>query len=157
MKKTRKLIDLLKEAGLTDLSLISDRPGDIGFVESRPFVNTLSIVKELVIAHPEFSAQTYVLSYLPHQGVVFKEYESVTEAIGEMVYEDTKRVIAKGQSKVAVLVERNTGDHLVTDDELLEAFEAFSDYSQKFGRREIETVVNFAFQIMNGDYKNVWE
>lgn len=67
------------------------------------------------------------------------------------------RVVATGQSKIAVLVERKTGDHLVTDHELLEAFEAFSDYSQKFGRKEIETVVNFAFQIMNGDYKNVWE
>lgn len=116
----------------------------------------LSIVKELVIAHPDFSTQTFVLSYLPRQGVVFKEYESVTDAISEMVYEETKRVIATGQSKVVVLVERNTGDDLVTDHELLEAFEAFADYSQKFGRKEIETVVNFAFQIMNGDYKSVW-
>ncbi|HDS1361882.1 TPA: hypothetical protein ACG46E_000484 [Stenotrophomonas maltophilia] len=119
--------------------------------------HSLSIVKELVIAHPEFSAQTFVLSYLPHQGVVFKEYDSVSEAVEEMVYEETKRVIQTSQSKVAVLVERNTGDHLVTDEELLEAFDAFADYSQKFGRKEIETVVNFAFQIMNGDYKNVWE
>lgn len=118
--------------------------------------HSLSIVKELVIAHPYFSTQTFVLSYLPHQGVVFKEYDSVTEAISEMVYEETKRVIAMGQSKVVVLVERKTGDHLVTDDELLEAFEAFSDYSQKFGRKEIETVVNFAFQVMNNDYKSVW-
>src|SRR2546427_395648 len=118
--------------------------------------HSLSIIKELVIAHPEFSAKTFVLSYLPHAGVVFKEYESVTEAIQEMVYEETKRVIAKGESKVAVLLERNTGDHLVTDHELLEAFEAFSDYSQKFGRKEIETVENFAFQVMNGDYKSVW-
>ena len=119
--------------------------------------HSLSIVKELVIAHPEFSPQTFVLSYLPHVGVVFKEYDCVTEAIQEMVYEETKRVIATGQSKIAVLVERKTGDHLVTDAELLEAFDAFADYSQKFGRKEIETVVNFAFQIMNGDYKNVWE
>jgi len=119
--------------------------------------HSLSIIKELVIAHPEFSTQTFVLSYMPHQGVVFKEYESVTEAIEEMVYEETRRVIATGQSKVAVLVERNTGDRLVTDHELLEAFNGFSDYSQKFGRKEIETVVNFAFQIMNGDYKSVWE
>ncbi|MBN5156827.1 hypothetical protein JY425_18355 [Stenotrophomonas maltophilia] len=119
--------------------------------------HSLSIVKELVIAHPDFSAQTFVLSYLPRQGVVFKEYGTVSEALSEMVYEETKRVIATGQSKVAVLVGRNTGDHLVTDHELLEAFEAFSDYSQKFGRKEIETVVNFAFQIMNGDYKGVWE
>lgn len=119
--------------------------------------HSLSIIKELVIAHPEFSAQTFVLSYLPHQGVVFKEYESVTKAIEEMVYEETKRVIATGQSKVAVFVERQSGDHLVTDAELLEAFDAFADYSQKFGRKEIETVVNFAFQIMNGDYKSVWE
>lgn len=118
--------------------------------------HSLSIVKELVIAHPEFSTQTFVLSYLPHVGVVFKEYDSLTEAIQEMIYEETKRVIATGQSKVAVLVERATGDHLVTDDELLEAFDAFADYSQKFGRKEIETVVNFAFQIMNGDYKSVW-
>lgn len=118
--------------------------------------HSLSIVKELVIAHPEFSAQTFVLSYLPHQGVVFKEYDSVSEAVEEMVYEETKRVIQTSQSKVAVLVERNTGVHLVTDKELLEAFDAFADYSQKFGRKEIETVVNFAFQIMNGDYKNVW-
>ncbi|MBA0286852.1 hypothetical protein [Stenotrophomonas maltophilia] len=118
--------------------------------------HSLSIVKELVIAHPDFSAQTFVLSYLPHAGVVFKEYDSVTEAISEMVYEETKSVIATGQSKVAVLVERKTGDHLVTDHELLEAFDAFSDYSQKFGRKEIETVVNFAFQVMNGDYKSVW-
>lgn len=119
--------------------------------------HSLSIVKELVIAHPEFSTQTFVLSYLPRQGVVFKEYDSVTEAIQEMVYEETKRVIQTSQSKVAVVVERHTGDHLITDHELLEAFEAFSDYSQKFGRKEIETVVNFAFQIMNGDYKSVWE
>ncbi|PWI04182.1 hypothetical protein A7Y00_19550 [Stenotrophomonas maltophilia] len=119
--------------------------------------HSLSIVKELVIAHPDFSAQTFVLSYLPRQGVVFKEYESVTEAIQELVYEETRCVIQTSQSKVAVLVERKTGDHLVTDEELLEAFDAFADYSQKFGRKEIETVVNFAFQIMNGDYKNVWE
>ncbi|WP_414492880.1 hypothetical protein [Stenotrophomonas maltophilia] len=119
--------------------------------------HSLSIVKELVIAHPDFSSQTFVLSYLPHVGVVFKEYDCVTEAIQEMVYEETKRVIATGQSKIAVLVERKTGDHLVTDAELLEAFDAFADYSQKIGRKEIETVVNFAFQIMNGDYKNVWE
>lgn len=119
--------------------------------------HSLSIVKELVIAHPDFSAQTFVLSYLPRQGVVFKEYESVTEAIQELVYEETRCVIQTSQSKVAVLVERKTGDHLVTDHELLEAFEAFSDYSQKFGRKEIETVVNFAFQIMNGDCKSVWE
>ncbi|HEL3634783.1 hypothetical protein U4I36_12870 [Stenotrophomonas maltophilia] len=119
--------------------------------------HSLSIVKELVIAHPDFSSQTFVLSYLPHVGVVFKEYDCVTEAIQEMVYEETKRVIATSQSKIAVLVERKTGDHLVTDAELLEAFDAFADYSQKFGRKEIETVVNFAFQIMNGDYKNVWE
>jgi len=119
--------------------------------------HSLSIIKELVIAHPEFSTQTFVLSYLPHHGVVFKEYDNVTEALSEMVYEETKRVIVTGQSKVAVLVERNTGDHLVTDHELLGAFDAFSDYSQKFGRKEIETVVNFAFQIMNGDYKSVWE
>lgn len=118
--------------------------------------HSLSIIKELVIAHPDFSAQTFVLSYLPHQGVVFKEYDSVTEAIQEMVYKETRRVIETGESKVAVLVERKTGDHLVTDDELLEAFEAFSDYSQKFGRKEIETVVNFAFQVMNGDYTSVW-
>lgn len=119
--------------------------------------HSLSIVKELVIAHPDFSAQTFVLSYLPRQGVVFKEYESVTEAIQELVYEETRCVIQTSQSKVAVLVERKTGDHLVTDEELLEAFDAFAYYSQKFGRKEIETVVNFAFQIMNGDYKNVWE
>ncbi|WP_336324787.1 hypothetical protein [Stenotrophomonas muris] len=119
--------------------------------------HSLSIVKELVIAHPDFSSQTFVLSYLPHVGVVFKEYDCVTEAIQEMVYEETKRVIATSQSKIAVLVERKTGDHLVTDAELLEAFDAFADYSQKFGRKEIETVVNFAFQIMNGDYKSVWE
>ncbi|HGM7297124.1 hypothetical protein D7Y40_03110 [Stenotrophomonas maltophilia] len=118
--------------------------------------HSLSIIKELVIAHPNFSAKTFVLSYLAHQGVVFKEYDSMTEAISEMVYEETKRVIATGQSKVAVLVERNTGDHLVTDAELLEAFDAFADYSQKFGRKEIETVVNFAFQVMNNDYKSVW-
>ncbi len=118
--------------------------------------HSLSIIKELVIAHPDFSAQTFVLSYLPHQGVVFKEYDSVTEAIQEMVYKETRRVIETGESKVAVLVERNTGDHLVSDPELLEAFDAFADYSQKFGRKEIETVVNFAFQIMNGDYKCVW-
>ena len=118
--------------------------------------HSLSIVKELVIAHPDFSSQTFVLSYLPHVGVVFKEYDCVTEAIQEMVYEETKRVIATGQSKVAVLVERHTGAHLVTDNELLEAFDAFSDYSRKFGRKEIETVVNFAFQVMNGDYKSVW-
>ncbi len=119
--------------------------------------HSLSIVKELVIAHPEFSSQTFVLSYLPHQGVVFKEYDSVTEAVSEMVYEETKRVIAMGQSKVAVLVERLTGDHLVTDEELLEAFNAFANYSKRYDRQEIETVVNFAFQIMNGDYKIVWE
>lgn len=119
--------------------------------------HSLSIVKELVIAHPEFSTQTFVLSYLPHQGVVFKEYDSVTEAVSEMVYEETKRVIAMGQSKVAVLVERHTGDHLVTDDELLEAFDAFANYSKRYDRQEIETVVNFAFQIMNGDYRNIWE
>jgi len=118
--------------------------------------HSLSIVKELVIAHPDFSTQTFVLSYLPHQGVVFKEYNSVTEAVSEMVYEETKRTIARGQSKVAVLVERHTGDHLVTDDELLEAFDAFANYSKRYDRQEIETVVNFAFQIMNGDYKNVW-
>lgn len=118
--------------------------------------HSLSIVKELVIAHPDFSAQTFVLSYLPHHGVVFKEYASVTEAIQEMVYEETRRVIETGESKVAVLVERNTGDHLVSDPKLLEAFDAFADYSKKFGRKEIETVVNFAFQIMNGDYKSVW-
>ncbi|HEL7672941.1 TPA: hypothetical protein UL936_001916 [Stenotrophomonas maltophilia] len=119
--------------------------------------HSLSIVKELVIAHPEFSTQTFVLSYLPHQGVVFKEYDSVTEAVSEMIYEETKRVIAMGQSKVAVLVERHTGDHLVTDDELLEAFDAFANYSKRYDRQDIETVVNFAFQIMNGDYRNVWE
>jgi len=119
--------------------------------------HSLSIVKELVIAHPDFSSQTFVLSYLPHVGVVFKEYDSVTEAVSEMVYEETKRVIAMGQSKVAVLVERHTGDHLVTDDELLEAFNAFANYSKRYDRQEIETVVNFAFQIMNGDYKNIWE
>lgn len=119
--------------------------------------HSLSIVKELVIAHPEFSSQTFVLSYLPHQGVVFKEYDSVTEAVSEMVYEQTKRVISLGQSKVAVLIERHTGDHLVTDDELLEAFDAFANYSKRYDRHDIETVVNFAFQIMNGDYRNVWE
>lgn len=119
--------------------------------------HSLSIVKELVIAHPEFSTQTFVLSYLPHVGVIFKEYDSVTEAIQEMVYEETKRTIAMGQSKVAVLVERTTGDHLVTDDELLEAFDAFANYSRRYDRQEIETVVNFAFQIMNGDYRSVWE
>ncbi|WP_099562342.1 hypothetical protein [Stenotrophomonas maltophilia] len=119
--------------------------------------HSLSIVKELVIAHPDFSTQTFVLSYLPHQGVVFKEYDSVTEAVSEMVYEQTKRVISLGQSKVAVLVERHTGDHLVTDDELLEAFDAFANYSKRYDRHDIETVVNFAFQIMNGDYRNVWE
>lgn len=119
--------------------------------------HSLSIVKELAIAHPEFSTQTFVLSYLPHQGVVFKEYDSVTEAVSEMVYEETKRTISMGQSKVAVLVERHTGDHLVTDDELLEAFDAFANYSKRYDRQEIETVVNFAFQIMNGDYRNVWE
>jgi len=118
--------------------------------------HSLSVVKELVIAHPDFSDQTFVLSYLPHQGVVFKEYDSVTEAISEMVYEETKRVIAMGQSKVAVLVERTTGDHLVTDEELLEAFDAFANYSKRYERQEIETVVNFAFQVMNNDYKNVW-
>lgn len=119
--------------------------------------HSLSIVKELVIAHPDFSTQTFVLSYLPHVGVVFKEYDSVTEAVSEMVYEETKRVIALGQSKVAVLVERHTGDHLVTDEELLEAFDAFANYSKRYDRQDIETVVNFAFQIMNGDYRNVWE
>lgn len=119
--------------------------------------HSLSIVKELVVAHPEFSSQTFVLSYLPHVGVVFKEYDSVTEAVSEMVYEETKRVISLGQSKIAVLVERHTGDHLVTDDELLEAFDAFANYSKRYDRQEIETVVNFAFQIMNGDYRNVWE
>lgn len=118
--------------------------------------HALSIVKELVIAHPEFSSQTFVLSYLPHVGVVFKEYDSVTEAIQEMVYEETKRVISLGQSKVAVLVERHTGDHLVTDDELLDAFDAFANYSKRYDRQEIETVVNFAFQVMNNDYKSVW-
>jgi len=118
--------------------------------------HSLSIVKELVIAHPEFSSQTFVLSYLPHQGVVFKEYDSVTEAISEMVYEETKRVIARGQSKVAVLVERTTGDHLVTDDELLGAFDAFANYSKRYDRHDIETVVNFAFQVMNNDYKSIW-
>ena len=119
--------------------------------------HSLSIVKELVVAHPEFSSQTFVLSYLPHVGVVFKEYDSVTEAVSEMVYEETKRVISLGQSKVAVLVERHTGDHLVTDDELLEAFDAFANYSKRYDRHNIETVVNFAFQIMNGDYRSVWE
>lgn len=119
--------------------------------------HSLSIIKELVIAHPDFSTQTFVLSYLPHQGVVFKEYDSVTEAVSEMVYEQTKRVISLGQSKVAVLVERHTGDHLVTDDELLDAFDAFANYSKRYDRQEIETVVNFAFQIMNSDYKSVWE
>lgn len=119
--------------------------------------HSLSIVKELVIAHPDFSTQTFVLSYLPHVGVVFKEYDSVTEAVSEMVYEETKRTIAMGQSKVAVLVERHTGDHLVTDDELLEAFDAFANYSKRYDRQDIETVVNFAFQIMNSDYRNMWE
>lgn len=118
--------------------------------------HSLSIVKELVIAHPDFSPQTFVLSYLPHVGVVFKEYDSVTEAVSEMVYEETKRVISLGQSKVAVLVERHTGDHLVTDDELLDAFDAFANYSKRYDRQEIETVVNFAFQVMNNDYKSVW-
>lgn len=118
--------------------------------------HSLSIIKELVIAHPEFSSQTFVLSYLPHVGVVFKEYDSVTEAVSEMVYEETKQVIALGQSKVAVLVERHTGDHLVTDDELLDAFDAFANYSKRYDRQEIETVVNFAFQVMNNDYKRVW-
>lgn len=89
--------------------------------------------------------------------MVFKEYDSVTEAVSEMVYEETKRVIAKGQLKVAVLVERLTGDHLVTDDELLEAFNAFANYSKRYDRQDIETVVNFAFPIMNGDYRSVWE
>lgn len=119
--------------------------------------HSLSIIKELVIAHPDFSSQTFVLSYLPHVGVVFKEYDSVTEAVSEMVYEETKRVISLGQSKVAVLVERHTGDHVVTDDELLEAFDAFANYSKRYDRHNIETVVNFAFQIMNGDYRSVWE
>jgi len=118
--------------------------------------HSLSIVKELVIAHPDFSTQTFVLSYLPHQGVVFKEYDSVTEAISEMVYEETRRVIARGQSKVAVLVERRTGDCLVTDDELLEAFDAFANHSKRYDRQDIETVVNFAFQVMNNDYKSIW-
>lgn len=119
--------------------------------------HALSIVKELVIAHPDFSTQTFVLSYLPHVGVVFKEYDSVTEAVSEMVYEETRRTIAMGQSNVAVLVERHTGDYLVTDDELLEAFNAFANYSKRYDRQDIETVVNFAFQIMNGDYRNIWE
>lgn len=102
--------------------------------------------------HPNLCSELF-----PHEGVVFKEYDSVTEAIQEMVYEQTKRTIAMGQSKVAVLVERHAGDHLVTDDELSEAFDAFANYSKRYDRQEIETVVNFAFQIMNGDYRSVWE
>lgn len=89
--------------------------------------------------------------------MVFKEYESVKEAVLEMVYEHTKRVIAMGQSKVAVLVERHIGDHLVTDDELLEAFDAFANYSKRCDRHDIETVVNFAFQVMNNGYKSIWK
>jgi len=59
---------------------------------------------------------------LPRHGVVFKEYGSVSEALSEMIYEETTRVIETGESKVAVLVERMTRDHVVTDKELLEAF-----------------------------------
>lgn len=44
-----------------------------------------------------------------------------------------------------------TGGHLVTEDDILEALEVFAHYSRKFGRKEIENVVNFSCQIMNGD------
>ncbi|MEW6405506.1 MAG: hypothetical protein AB1649_27250 [Chloroflexota bacterium] len=66
---------------------------------------------------------------MPRHGVVFKEYDSASEALSEMTYEETKRVIETGESKVAVLVERMTRDHVVTDKEILEAFEAFADYN----------------------------
>ncbi|HDS1545147.1 TPA: hypothetical protein QEL09_001503 [Stenotrophomonas maltophilia] len=46
----------------------------------------------------------------------------MSEALSEMIYEETTRVIETGESKVAVLVERMTRDHVVTDKELLEAF-----------------------------------
>lgn len=67
------------------------------------------------------------------------------------------KFVSRVRSKAAVLMERTTGGHLVTDDELLEALDAFANYTKIRDRQEIETVVNIAFWIMNGDCRSVWQ